>query len=328
MIKLWLAIGFVIVPLIGCTSHDPITTEIQFKGVDIELSGEFNAPSHSGLVPGILLMPGSGPTDRDGNQPGLKTDVLKSLSDELVKNGYATFRFDKRPVRRYLAQWPKMIEEISPYFSFENHLADAEAAVKILKSQPGVDPTRIYLLGHSEGGLIANQIANRVEAHGLVLLGTPGRPMDVILREQLMRNISAIQDVEMRTRLTTDLDRGLKALKIGTDLPEGIHPGLASIFNPSTRHIMHGYFNADPIAAAQSFTGPVFIGNGEMDSQISAIDDAPLLAKSYSNATLKIIPKASHNFKSVTKSTDTGISGPIQQDLITSLLSWLKEQSP
>jgi uncharacterized protein len=299
--------------------------EVTFPGKGMELSGTLTISSDAKQAPAVLLMPGSGPTDRNGNQPGLQTNLLLDLSGSLVKNGYATLRFDKRPVARYQSVWPKTNPEISKFFSFENHLADAKAAYEFLKSRPEVNPERIYILGHSEGGLIANQIAPDLKPAGLVLLGSPGRSMAAILREQLMRSISAIQDETLKNRLTSDLDRALTQLTKEPVSPTDIHPGLQSLFSPSNADILHGYFTSDPIAKAKHYAGRVFIANGEMDVQISAISDAQPLHEAYgAKSHLEVIPNASHNFKSVTKPTDPGFAGPVHPKLITSLLDWLK----
>lgn len=306
----------------GSASNAP--QEVTFPGSGIELSGTLTVPSEANKAPAVLLMPGSGPTDRNGNQPGLQTNLLLGLSDTLVKNGYATLRFDKRPVARYQSVWPKTNPELSKFFSFENHLADAKAAYNFLESRPEVDPEKIYILGHSEGGLIANQIAPDLKPVGLILLGAPGRSMAEILREQLMRSISAIQDESLKKILISDLDRALTQLTKEPVTPTDLHPGLQSLFSPSNADILHGYFTSDPVAKAKQYSGRVFIANGEMDIQISAISDAQPLQEAYGTKShIEIIPNASHNFKTVTQPTDLGFTGPVHPKLITSLLDWL-----
>lgn len=326
MVKLRSILLACLLLLLACSGMaSPVPQEVTFAGKGIELSGTLSLPSNAKKFPAVLLMPGSGPTDRNGNQPGFQTNLLLDISDSLAKNGYATLRFDKRPVARYQSVWPKANPEISHFFSFENHLADAKAAYEFLKSRPEVDPERVYILGHSEGGLIANQIAPDLNPAGLILLGSPGRSMAAILREQLMRSISAIQDESLKKTLTSDLDRALTQLTNEPVTPTDLHPGLQSLFSPSTADILHGYFTSDPIAKAKQYSGRVFIANGEMDIQISAISDAQPLHEAYGTKShLEIIPNASHNFKTVTQPTDLGFSGPVHPKLITSLLDWLK----
>ena len=119
------------------------TEEITFKGAtDLTLSGELMLPDGDGPFPAVLLLPGSGPTDRDGNQlPTYNINSLKQIAEHLAKNGIATFRFDKRPVRRYLASWPlDSMEKLSEYFSFENHVADVAAAFETMSKAKVIDP--------------------------------------------------------------------------------------------------------------------------------------------------------------------------------------------
>lgn len=304
-------------------------TEVKFQGAGIELVGTLSVPESKAAMPAVLMLPGSGPTDRNGNQPpSLITNLLKDLSGVLNEEGFITFRFDKRPVHHYSAVWPKEMSTLSEFFSMENHLADVEAAFTFMSKQKGVDSTRLYILGHSEGGMFATALAAKLKARGLILLGAPGRGMDAILTEQLHANIGQLPDGELKTRLLADVDRAIKELKEKPETPKDIHPSLASLFNPSTPHIMHGYFNFDPIAEANKFKGSVFIANGEKDKQISAERDAKPLAAAFGDqATLYVSPNTSHNFKAVDKPTDLGMSGPVVPGFIEELKKWLRKQN-
>lgn len=301
-------------------------TEVSFPGQGLTLNGTLSIPKTERDLPAFLLLPGSGPTDRDGNQPpNFMTNVLKDLSVDLNRRGYATLRFDKRPVHRYAENWPKDMAAIAEFFSLENHLKDIESAVGFLRAQKGVDPKRIYLVGHSEGALFATDLGKRLGVQGMVLLGAPGRKMDVILAEQLHKNIGQLPDGKEKTTLLNDCDRAIDALKTGTSIPSGIDPRLASLFNPSSAVLLHGYFSIDPIAEAKMFDQPVFLANGEKDVQISAELDAKPLAKAFPKATLFIIPNASHNLKELKSANDPGIAGPISPALYEALGKWLEE---
>lgn len=299
--------------------------EVEFPGQGLTLSGTLAVPQTGHDVPGFILLPGSGPTDRDGNQPpNFITDVLKGLGEDLNQKGYATLRFDKRPVHRYASLWPKDPKAIPEFFSLENHLKDIEAATACLRSQKGVDPKRVYLLGHSEGALFATAQAKRLGVQGLVLLGAPGRGMDVILTEQLHNNIGKLPDGDVKSKLLADCDRAIAAIKAKPEMPEGIDPRLSALFNPSSVVLLHGYFSLDPLQLAKEFGGPVYIANGERDIQISAERDAKPLSQAFPNATLFIVPNASHNLKVLRSANDPGIGGPISPALYESLNAWLK----
>lgn len=308
-----------------------ITKEVTFPGVGLELAGVITSPPDDHKKhPAFLIMPGSGPTDRDGNQlPNYRTDLLKEIGASLTESGYIVMRFDKRPVARYREQWPKTIAEISPFFSMENHLADVESAYNLLKSQPNVDPSRMVLAGHSEGGMFANALAAKLNPKAICLLAAPGRGMDVILREQLMAQINPLPESEVKTKLISDLDRAIATSKASNTPATDLHPGLAGLFSPANGHIMHGYFNFDPITALKTYKGAVLIANGKSDIQINSERDAkPLyeaaMSRENKNVKLLLIPNTSHNFKAVTKPTDAGVTGPAQPELIEGLKEFLK----
>jgi uncharacterized protein len=303
-------------------------TEVSFQGAGLKLNGTLRVPDNKVAMPAILLMPGSGPTDRDGNQPPtIMTNVLKELAKTLSQEGIVTLCFDKRPVHTYQSKWPTDKSLLSKFFSVENHLADIKSAYAFLERHPKVDTKQMFLLGHSEGAMFSNHLANELKPKGIILLGAPGRGMDVILIEQLARNFAQLPDGELKTRLISDTDRAIKLLKEKAEEPTDIHPALASLFNYSTVDLWHGYFNINPIADAKLFKGNVFIGNGEKDIQISPIRDAKPLAVAYGDqATLFIVPNASHNLKHVESEKDLGFAGPIDPSLITALKTWLKKQ--
>jgi len=310
---------------------DTTGAEVEFQGVGMKLAGVITSPPEDGKKhPAFLIMPGSGPTDRDGNQlPTYKTDLLKEIGSNLTEAGYVVMRFDKRPVARYRELWPKTIAEISPFFSMENHLADIESAYNFIKTQPNVDSSRMVLAGHSEGGMYTIALAAKLNPKAICLLAAPGRGMDVILREQLMAQINPLPESEVKTKLINDLDRAIATSKAGNTPATNLHPGLAGLFSPANGHIMHGYFNFDPIAALKAYKGAVLIANGESDVQINSERDAkPLydaaMSRENKNVKLLLVPNTSHNFKAVTKPTDSGITGPAQPALIEGLKEFLK----
>ena len=138
-------------------------------------------PAHAQNAPAFVLLPGSGPTDRDDNVPqmGLKIDLLKQVAERMAADGLATFRYDKRAAQVNRNAWPSDVNEFGTFFSWDNHVADATAAYDFLRHQPGIDPDKVGMLGHSEGALIALKVAsdpaNKVA--GLIMLAGQGRPL-------------------------------------------------------------------------------------------------------------------------------------------------------
>src|SRR5579862_8378684 len=172
--------------------------ELTFKATDgVELHGTFIEPEHAAgsKLKGVLLLPGSGPTDRDGNQPpGLVTDTLKQIAEALAQKGIASFRFDKRAAHSNSAIWPKDPSKFDDFFAFERFTDDAESALEVLKKQPDIDAAHVGMLGHSEGGLITIVVAAELgkdKLPAIALLGTAGRTLDRVMADQVSDKLHA-----------------------------------------------------------------------------------------------------------------------------------------
>src|ERR1700733_8388575 len=167
--------------------------QVTFKGANgASLRGTFQFPAgtSNAKVPALLLLAGSGPTDRDGNQPPvMMTNLLKQIAQALANKGIASLRFDKRGMYANAADIPKQLSQYGEFFAWENFVGDAAAAYRFLREQPEVDPLRVGILGHSEGGILALVSAGALRAEAppavLILVGTPGRPMESVIVDQL-----------------------------------------------------------------------------------------------------------------------------------------------
>lgn len=311
------------------------TQEITFKGAtDLVLSGELMLPEGDGPFPAVLLMPGSGPTDRDGNQlPVVKTDILKQIAERLAKEGIATFRFDKRPVRRYMSQWPLTETDpakLSAYFSFDNHVTDVAAAYKAMSEAKGVDPKRCAMLGHSEGGLFASWQAPRLKPAAVVLAGAAGDRMEGVIRYQVNRSVNRAEaPQELKDAIVASNEETMKAIIEKGALPEKVHPNLAALYNEFTLSLIRSYLTVDPVESLKDYKGPVLVLNGEKDVQIRAEVDAKRLFESLSKRQgtkqeLFVVPGASHNFKILKDEKDPGFEGPVAPAALDKIVSWLK----
>lgn len=310
------------------------TQEITFTGAtDLKLSGELMLPEGAGPFPCVLMMPGSGPTDRNGNQPPyVTTDLLKQIAEHLAKNGIATFRFDKRPAHVNKDKWPKTTDMavFSEYFSFENHVADVAAAYGAMTKAKGVDPKRCALLGHSEGGLFASWEAPLLKPKAVVLAGTAGNTMESVIRYQVGRSLAQPGVPEqLRKDIDAANEEAMQALIKTGKLPEKVHPNLAALYNPSAVKLMASYLTVDPTVSLKKYEGPVLVLNGEKDVQIRATVDATRLFEALKTRKdgkqeLFVVPGASHNFKVLKDEKDAGFEGPAAPALLEKLTSWLK----
>lgn len=315
------ATSFLAVSSMGCQKPPQVpvgkpiqvaqSRDVTFESHGLKLQGTLQLPMGvTGKTPAILLLPGSGPTDRNGNSGlGITTDLLKQIAEELAKNGIASLRFDKRAIKIYADKWPKDMKEMNKYFSWQNFIDDASAAYDFMGKQPEVDMAKTGILGHSEGALIALQIGSARSGfinrpHATILLGSTGRPMGPILHEQIARQLKiggATPDV---TKTYLDyVDNACKALKVNKPLPGTPPQGLESLFNPTVLDIVGAYCRIDPTDYAKKIEGPVLVMNGKNDTQVSAERDTPRLlealkSRSFDKVESMIVPDASHNFKS------------------------------
>lgn len=324
----------------------PVSEEVTVTGAgEFELRGTLLLPGEGAgdRAAAVLLLPGSGPTDRNGNQPPmLVTDLLSQIAERLAAEGIATLRFDKRAAHTYAAVWPQDMADLDEFFSYENFIADATAAYRFLRGHARIDPARVAILGHSEGGLFALQIGHDLagtgeQPAGLILAATAGRTLDDVLREQLSALLERqTPDQVVRDSYMAHVERGIAAVKQGEPIPADMPPGLTPIFNPSALQILRAYFTVDPAALAAEVRGPVLVLQGERDVQVSAERDAPRLEEALRKRPAgpddrpgavesALIAGASHNLKKTTGSADPGFAGPVVPEALDRITTWSHE---
>ena len=217
----------------------------------------------------VLIVAGSGPTDRNGNSGlNLNTYAYKMLSDGLVKSGYAVLRYDKRAIGgSYLSP-----EDI-PALTLDDYVEDAERCVAWLRAQGFA---RVYVAGHSEGGSIAIEVAERRRAtvDGLVLLATPGYPMDQILMGQL-----SAQLMPAYIGLYVTAQSIIGKIKSGVEVAvEDIPQELLSLFHPTVQPFLRSSMQRDPCKMIAGCEVPILIITGGRDIQVSVANGTKLLA--------------------------------------------------
>ncbi|WP_460141321.1 alpha/beta hydrolase [Pseudomonas sp. S2_E01] len=243
-----------------------------------ELFGSLLLPKSDEPVPVVLIISGSGPTDRDGNNPdGGRNDSLKRLAWVLAKHNIASVRYDKRGVAASLAATPD-----ERNLSVEAYVADAQAWGRKLKSDPRFGP--LILLGHSEGALIASLAAPSVDAAAVISMSGTARPVDQVLRQQLARNLPPAL-----MQRSNELIDSLKAGKTDDNVPDP----LQVIFRPSVQPYLISLFRQDPSAAFAALKMPALIIQGSHDIQVG-VDDARQLKAAKPDAELALIEGMNH----------------------------------
>jgi pimeloyl-ACP methyl ester carboxylesterase len=246
-----------------------------------ELSGTLTVPILKGTFPVALIIAGSGPTDRNGNNAQMKNNSLQLLAHELAAQGIASLRYDKRGIGKSASA---MISE--DQLSFENYVEDANAWVSELKADPRFN--RLIIVGHSEGSLIGMLASEKADV--FVSLAGAGRSIDVILKEQLAEQLSG------KKKLLRAANEGLSKLKEGK-LVEDAPVELFGLFRPSIQPYMMSWMKYDPAVEICNLKIPIVIVQGTTDLQVKE-EDARLLFMAHPlNSRLIIIENMNHVLK-------------------------------
>ena len=278
-----------------------------------ELFGSLLLPKSDTPVPVVLIISGSGPTDRDGNNPeGGRNDSLKRLVWVLAKHNIASVRYDKRGVAASLAATPN-----ERNLSVEAYVADAVAWSHKLAADPRLGP--LILLGHSEGALIASLAAPQANAAAVISLAGSARPIDQVLRQQLGNRLPP----PLMLRSNELLD----SLKAGRPAPN-VPPQLQVIFRPSVQPYLISLFRQDPAQAFAALKMPALIIQGSHDIQVS-VDDARQLKAAKPDAELALIEGMNHVMRIVPNDVKRQLASykdpnlPLAAELSTRILGFI-----
>jgi pimeloyl-ACP methyl ester carboxylesterase len=255
------------------------------------IHGTLERPDRAGPIPVVVLIAGSGPTDRDGNQPEalLFTDSLRLLSRALAARGIATVRYDRRGVGESAAAAADEREVRIDHFA-----EDAAAWVRSLRAD--LRFRSVVVAGHSEGALVGMLAAKRAGADGFVSLAGPGRPLADVLRDQAHAGLS--DDLKPHgLRILDELAAGRPV----EEVPEALAP----VFRPSAQPFLIAAMRYDPAEELATLDAPVLIVHGTTDAHIPAAD-ARRLAGAHPDAELRIVRGMNHVLKpAVTPSEHT-----------------------
>jgi uncharacterized protein len=229
-----------------------------------DIHGTLLVPQSEKPVPVVVIIAGSGPTDRDGNNPMLpgKNNSLKLLAEELERAGIASLRYDKRGIGE-----SAKLDMNESDLRFENYIDDAAAWVTLLRKDPRF--SRVIIAGHSEGSLLGMVAAQRGGVDRFVSISGVGRPADEIIIGQLEPQLPPEMMKQARAALAS-----LKEGKTVTDTPRE----LDALFRPSVQPYLISWFKYDPAKEIAKLKIPVLVIHGAKDSQVPP-DEAKLLSK-------------------------------------------------
>lgn len=295
-------------------------TEVRVGRGEWTLPGTLSLPASSVAAPGLVLVHGSGPLDRDEtlgpNRP------FRDLAAGLASRGVAVLRYDKR-TRVYAARLKAERDDLTLR---EETVVDAVAAVRLLRRSRGVDGARVFVLGHSLGGVALPRIAALEPGiAGFVMLATPSRPLEENFLEQVtyLSGLDGVVTDEEKDRLEAirrqvqRVERG-SAGEGGDDLPLGL-----------SRAYWEDLKGHDPGEAAAALTGPVLVMQGGRDYQVTRqdFDGWRRILASRSDVAFKLYGPLNHLLMAGDgKSTpdEYQIAGHVAAEVIEDLAAWLK----
>lgn len=268
----------------------------------------------------VVVIPGSGPIDRDGNAGpgGMHSDTYRLLAEGLAAAGIASLRVDKRGFYGSAAAIADPNDvTVAGY---------AEDARNWVERASGLAPC-VWIAGHSEGGLVALVAAEQAPEAlcGLILMATSGRPIGRLLVEQMR----AIPD---NAPLMPAIDAIVADLEAGRSQdPARLPPALRPLFSAGLQRYMIDLFAYDPVAAAQHWDGPTLILQGDADIQVR-LHDAVLLATALPQAERLDLQGGTHMLKTDVPGRPFASYGdpslPLHEDLIPAIAAFLERHPP
>ncbi len=308
------------------------------KAQNVTLAATLTIPQGKGPFPAVVLITGSGPQDRDESLLGHKPFLV--LSDYLTRHGIAVLRADDRGTAKSTGNFATA--------TTADFATDTEAGVAYLKTRPEINPQKIGLIGHSEGGVIAPMVAARnKDVAFIVMMAGTGVPGDQVLvaqgeaievamgktPEEAAKN--AVKEKEMLTLVETEKDQAVleKELreKLTGDVPEAqIGMQIKQVTSPWFRY----FLTYDPAIALRKVTCPVLAIDGSLDKQVLPSQNLPAIRKALQEAGNKNyevdeLPSLNHLFQTAKTGSPTEYSqieetmSPIALDKMT---TWILKQ--
>lgn len=284
--------------------------EVKEKIDEGKLYGTLLQVENHKTAPIVIIIPGSGPTDRNGNGMMLQANSYRLLAENLAENGISSLRYDKLMVGKSESS----IEEKD--LSFETNVKQVTAMIDYLSKKKFEN---IILLGHSEGSLIGILAAQQREVNKFISLAGTGRRIDKVIIQQIKAQSPTFEN-EVKSIFQT-----LREGKTVTDFS----PELAALFRESVQPYLISWLKYDPKEEIEKLNIPVQIIHGTTDMQVKA-EDAQLQKEGKAEAHLVIIENMNHVLKEAPDDKDENMKTyynpklPLHQELIPAIVGFIK----
>jgi uncharacterized protein len=221
-----------------------------------------------------IIIGGSGPTDRNGNQSFLNNNSLKKLAEDLTNNNIATFRYDKRVVKQIKTG------RIDRNILFDDFVTDATSVIEYFKKDGNFN--HIYIIGHSQGSLVG-MLAAKDKVDGFISISGPAQSIDNIILEQIAKTYPILSNDAKR--VVDSLRKGIKT----DDFPME----LASVFNKDIQSFMMNWMQYNPTEEIKKLKMPILLINGTKDLQVET-KEAVQLNEAVPSSILKLLDNMNH----------------------------------
>lgn len=295
--KVWLPTVLMPLVMAAVLFAEQTETTVRLETTAGTLEGSLVLPGETNRTPVALIVAGSGPTDRDGNNPVMKNNSLKMLATALSKRGIATLRYDKRGIGKSEAAGMKEED-----LRFDHYISDAKQWIDLLKKDKRF--SEVTVIGHSEGSLLGMIASREGSADRFISVAGAGKPADKLLKDQMQS-----QPPQVSKAAVSIIDRLVEGKTV-----DKVDLVLYSLFRPSVQPYMISWFKYDPAKEIAKLKIPVLIVQGSTDIQVGE-KDARMLAAANAKAEIRIIQGMNHIFKEVESDRMKNIATYNQPDL-------------
>jgi alpha-beta hydrolase superfamily lysophospholipase len=292
---------------------DSVQSNIVYKAPEGSIYGTLVMPANiKGKVPVVLVIAGSGATDRNGNQTGITSNAYQMIADSLKNYGIASVRYDKRGVGESAA-----IVKTESELLFSNMVDDAAGFVHMLQNDSRF--SKVIVLGHSEGSLIGMIAVAREKAAALISVAGTSERADKTIKKQLFEQSPTV--AKYAIPLLDSLVKGYTVQKAD--------PSLNYLFRPTIQPYMRSWLKYEPAVEIKKVKAPILILHGTTDIQVGKAH-AEMLKKANPAASLKYITGMNHVLKEApadrTENLDTYTSPelPLCKGFIPQVVKFVK----
>jgi pimeloyl-ACP methyl ester carboxylesterase len=312
---LLLSLAFLLTIKVFAQNGPSDETPINYKNLSGNIIGTLSLPKNvSGKVPVVLIVADSGPTDRNGNneQTGLNSNMYKLLAEGLAKNGIASVRFDKRMVGE--SKTANKLEDLR----FDDYVDDAVGLIGMLNDDQRF--SKVVILGHGEGSLVAMLAARDQPAKAIISINATSEQGDKLMTQQFKSKPQYIQD-EFKTLLDS-----MKKGKTFDNVDLAMYP----LVTTAKQKYLLSYFRYPPLRVIKVMKVPVLIVQGTTDVQ-NSVADAEKLKKAKSDAVLITIKGMNHIMKEAPADKDQNMATysnpalPLKAELVPDLVDFINK---